>query len=189
MTSSQQVYVWDPLVRIGHWVLVAAFTLAFSTEEELLTLHVWAGYVVLGYVLWRMVWGIVGPQYARFTEFVRRPAVVKAYLRDLLALRASRYVGHNPAGGYMIVLLLLVLLATTLTGIVTYGVEEHRGPLGVWTQGVHPWWGMLWKGAHELLANAALLLIIVHVSGVLVECLLHRENLVRAMITGRKRKV
>ncbi|MEZ5502881.1 MAG: cytochrome b/b6 domain-containing protein, partial [Halioglobus sp.] len=105
--TEDTVTVWDPIVRIGHWTLVIAFLTAYFTEDDLLTLHVWAGYVVGGIICFRLIWGLVGSRHARFSDFVRSPTVVWHYLRDLFAHRAKRYIGHNPAGGAMIVALLI----------------------------------------------------------------------------------
>jgi cytochrome b len=121
----------DPLVRFGHWALVAAFAVAYlSAEEEaggLDPLHVWGGYVVGALVVLRVVWG---PRHARFSDVVRSPIVALAYFRDLLYGRARRYVGHSPAGGAMVIALLLCLAATVATGLMAYG-EEGKGPLAV----------------------------------------------------------
>ena len=102
----REVKVWDPLVRVFHWTLVIGFFTAYFTEgeEETLFLHTWAGYTVAGLVLVRLLWGFIGTRHARFSDFVRRPTVVKDYLSDVLRLKPQRYLGHNPAGGLMIVL-------------------------------------------------------------------------------------
>lgn len=179
--------VWDPLVRLFHWVLVAGFFIAYFAEDGQQTLHVSAGYVVFGLVCFRLLWGWVGSRHARFGDFVRGPRVVLAYLRDVVLLRAPRYLGHNPAGGAMIVLLLAMLLATTITGMALYGADAWAGPLagllrGTSDAGIHQL-----KEVHEFCANFTVFLVAVHVGGVVLESLLHRENLVQAMVTGRKR--
>ncbi|NQV81889.1 MAG: cytochrome b/b6 domain-containing protein [Alphaproteobacteria bacterium] len=124
-----RVKVWDRFVRLAHWALVAAFTTAFLTEDDALSLHVWAGYVVGGIVVLRIAWGFIGPEHARFSDFLYRPGVVIGYLLALLRLRGRRYVGHSPAGGVMIIVLLAALAGTTGTGIWLYGVADGRGPL------------------------------------------------------------
>ena len=124
-TTSQpaSALVWDPLVRFGHWALVAAFAVAyFSAEEEAGgpdPLHVWGGYVVGGIVVLRVLWGFVGPRHARFSDFVCGPIKALAYFRDLLmGRRTRRYVGHSPAGGAMVIALLICIAATVTTGLI-----------------------------------------------------------------------
>lgn len=182
-----EIKVWDPLVRLFHWTLVAAFFIAYITEEDLLDLHVYAGYTVLGLILVRLLWGVVGTRHARFSDFIYSPAHIRGFLKDTLALRARRYIGHNPAGGAMIILMLLSLLFTTLTGLAIYGAEEQAGPLAGWFTGISHFWEEVLEGAHEFFANFTLFLVVVHVAGVVIESLIHHENLARAMITGRKR--
>lgn len=181
-----EIRVWDPLVRLFHWTLVLAFAIAYLTEDDLLALHVWAGYTVLGLVLFRLVWGLIGTRHARFRDFLYRPSEVKGFLRDTLRGRARRYLGHNPAGGAMIILMLVVLILTGLSGLVIYGIEEDAGPLAM-LAGSAKWIETVAEESHEFLANFMLLLVIVHLIGVLIESWLHHENLARAMITGRKR--
>lgn len=183
----EQVKVWDPLVRVFHWALVVSFFTAYLTEDDFLTLHVWAGYGVLGLVVLRILWGLVGTRHARFSDFVYSPRAVLAFLRDTLLLRAKRYLGHNPAGGAMIVLMLICLVLTTLTGLMVYGAAENAGPLAGWLGYLGDEGGEAFEEVHEFLANLCLMLVAIHVAGVLVESLIHRENLVRAMWTGRKR--
>ncbi len=181
--TDDTIRVWDPLVRILHWSLAAGFFGAYLTEDWE-TAHVWLGYGVLSIVPVRLVWGFVGTRHARFSDFVRRPSAVVAYLRDLLRLRHRRYLGHNPAGGYMILALLVFVTLTGVSGLALYGAEAQAGPLAGW---VSPGWEEALEELHEFLANFTLLLVGIHVLGVLVESVLHGENLVRAMWTGRKR--
>jgi cytochrome b len=162
---------------------VIGFFVAYFTEDDLLTLHVWAGYVVGVLAALRVLWGFVGPRHARFVDFLYRPTEVLAYLRNLAAFRGKRYVGHSPAGGAMVVALLLGLLATVGTGLVLYALHDDAGPLaGLVAGNVRTW-----EGVHDLLANAMLVLVILHVAGVLLASYVHRENLPKAMITGDKR--
>jgi len=188
MNNAEQVKVWDPLVRIFHWSLVAAFAVAyFSSEDEWLGLHSVAGYIVLALVLFRLVWGFVGPRHARFSDFLYRPSAVMQHLKQVLSLRAPRYIGHNPAGGAMIVALLVSLLITTVFGLAVYGAEEGAGPLAAALAGVSKSRAHALEEIHEFFANFTVVLIFAHVAGVVLESLLHRENLVRAMFTGYKR--
>ncbi len=169
-----EIHVWDPFVRFFHWSLAALFFLAFITGEDLEQVHIWSGYGVAGLVALRSVWGFIGPRYARFSDFVRGPAAVLAYLRDSLYLRARRYIGHNPAGGAMILGLFILIAGITATGAMMTG---------------DAWHGVRWiKELHEILVNLAIMLVGVHVAGVIFASMEHRENLVRAMFTGRKRR-
>jgi cytochrome b len=181
---SSRVYVWDPFVRLFHWAMVVAFTVAYLTEDDFLKVHVWAGYVVGGLVVARIVWGFVGPAHARFADFIYSPAETLRYVRDLLLLRAERHLGHSPGGGAMVLLLLVLLAATVATGLVVYGGEQQAGPLaGLFTKGT----GESVEEVHELLANITLALILAHIAAVVLASFVLRENLVRAMVTGYKR--
>jgi cytochrome b len=180
--------IWDPLVRIFHWSLALAFALAYIVEDELLDVHVWAGYLVLTLIAVRLVWGLIGSRHARFSDFVRGPRQVIGYLRDAVRLKAPRYLGHNPAGGAMVVALLLLLASTGLTGMALYGAQELSGPLAPMLSGASPALGEALEETHELLANLTLLFIALHLAGVLFSSLAHRENLVLSMFTGRKRR-
>ncbi len=126
--NKRTVKVWDPLIRIGHWSLVIAFFTAYFTENEFMAIHVWAGYVVAAYLLIRILWGFIGSQYARFSNFIYSPLKLKSYLQNLITRNPQHYIGHNPAGGVMVVALLLSLVGTTLTGLKLYAVEDNKGP-------------------------------------------------------------
>ena len=207
-TGSEWVSVWDPFVRIAHWVLVAAFATAYLSEDAL-DLHVPAGYLLGATLALRIVWGFTGPRHARFADFLCRPETALRYLHDLLRGRAVRYLGHSPAGAMMIVLLILGLASTTVSGIALYAAEENAGPLAVWLgdaqgdagQGAAVSEGhgggrstaneaaaRYWEELHELSANFTLLLVVLHIGGVAWASRAHQENLVLAMITGRKRR-
>lgn len=189
MQSTDTVKVWDPLVRVFHWTLVLAFFTAYFSGDELTWLHTKAGYVVAGLVAFRLVWGLIGTRHARFTDFVRRPADVIAYLKDMVRLRAKRYLGHNPAGGAMIVALLITLVLTAFTGMLVYGAGEHAaGPFAQMMAGSTKATAHAIKEVHEFFANFTLALVFFHVGGVVISSLLHRENLPRAMVTGYKAK-
>ena len=167
------IRVWDPLVRLFHWALVASFALAWISADEWDDLHIWAGYAAAALVSFRILWGLVGSRYARFSQFVHAPRTITAYLKDLMAGREARYLGHNPAGGAMILLLLASLAALCLTG---------------WMYTLDAFWGEEWvEELHEILANLLLVLVGLHVAGVVLASLKHHENLARAMLTGRKR--
>jgi cytochrome b len=167
------VKTWDPFVRVFHWTLLALVIVALVTSDEMESVHIAVGYGIAILLALRLVWGVVGPRNARFASFVRSPREVLAYLRDVGRLRAKRYLGHNPAGGVMIVALLVALIGTAVTG---YMVTADA------------YWGAKWvEKLHEALAYGTLALVGLHVLGVAVSSFLHRENLVKAMWTGRKR--
>lgn len=171
--KSATVKVWDPLVRLFHWSLVASFAVAWFSSEDAQRLHYWAGYVAAALIAFRLLWGLAGPRYARFTQFVRSPGTIIEYLKDLRDGREARYIGHNPAGGIMILLLIVTLAGLCLSG---------------WMETLDMYWGVAWvANLHSALANLLLVLVILHLAGVVLASLKHHENLVRAMVTGRKR--
>lgn len=185
--NPQLVKVWDPFVRIFHWVLVLAFFIAYITEEDFLTIHSYAGYTVLALIVLRIIWGVIGTRHARFTDFVYSPQTIKHFLKETLYLRAKRYLGHNPAGGAMVILLLVSLLMTTITGLAVYGAGEQAGPMAAWFSGGSKFWEDVYEEVHEFFANFTLFLVFVHVAGVIVESFIHKENLVKSMIDGMKK--
>jgi cytochrome b len=169
---TQPILVWDAPVRVFHWLMVLSFFGAYVTaeSERWRLLHVTLGYTMVGLVAFRIVWGLVGTRHARFVSFVRGPAAVMRYLRSLLQGRAEHHAGHNPAGALAIVALLVLTLAVAATGWATYNEVG-----GKWFEELH-------EGA----ANLMLALVGVHVLAVVLSSWLHRENLVGAMISGRK---
>ena len=184
---SNEIKVWDIVVRSFHWVLVGAFTIAFLTEEGPMDVHVAAGYTIAGLLAVRIVWGLVGSRHARFSDFIYRPRVVVQFLKDTLHQKAKRYIGHNPAGGAMILLLLLNLIIITITGFAVYGIEDHAGPMAAMMAGAGESAEDALEEVHEFFSWFTLILVVFHVAGVVMESRLHGENLVRAMVNGRKR--
>ena len=184
--EQNEVRVWDPFVRIFHWSLMLTFTVVWISGDELEVLHINAGYAVLGLVLLRIVWGFIGTQHARFRDFACSPAEVKGFLRDTFMQRARRYLGHNPAGGAMIILMLISLVITAVTGVAYYGIEDGAGPLAMLASIPVAGEEML-EEVHEFFANLMVLLVVMHVIGVIFESRFHHENLIGAMLTGRKR--
>lgn len=195
-----ELRVWDPLVRLFHWSLVAAFAVSWLSAEELSTVHELSGYAVAGLVAFRLLWGLFGSRYARFAQFLKGPRATLSYVGDMLRGRERRHLGHNPAGAAMIVALLVTLSATAFTGWLLQEPErlamlpeppsivaaawadedEERG--GDTEQGED-----VLEELHEVFANLMLLLIALHLAGVVLASVRHRENLARAMVTGRKR--
>nr|WP_033838843.1 cytochrome b/b6 domain-containing protein [Mesorhizobium loti] len=168
------VRVWDRIVRSFHWALVLSFVTAWLTSHSSETIHHWAGYAAASLVAMRLLWGIVGTRYARFSQFVRHPATVLRYLLALVSGREARYIGHNPAGGVMVIVLIAAMGSTAMTG---------------WLMTTDAYFGVSWvEAAHSLAAHGLLVLVLFHIAGVALASFRHRENLVRAMITGRKRE-
>jgi cytochrome b len=206
----REISVWDPLVRLGHWTLVLGFAVTYLSGEEEAggpdALHVWSGYLIGGIVILRVLWGFIGPQHARFSDFVYSPIQVALYLFTLLKGQARRYLGHSPAGGAMVIALLVCLVGTVATGLMTYG-EEGKGPLarvvptfvisshasgeGNGTSASSQIEPKREEGGlaelHGVLANVTLALVALHILGVGISSIAHRENLVASMIHGRKR--
>ena len=164
--------VWDLPVRVFHWLTALSFAGAWITaeSERWRLLHVTLGYTLAGLIAARLVWWLVGTRHARFSNFVRGPATVARYLRSLLRGQPEHYTGHNPAGGWAIVALLLLPV-----GIVASGWAVYNDLGGDWLE-----------EAHEAVASLMLAVVGVHIAGVIAGSWLHRENLVRSMITGRK---
>ena len=178
------VKVWDPLVRIFHWSLVFFILLAFITEDDWENLHVWAGYAVAMLIVFRLVWGVVGTRTARFRSFVKSPRFVMHHLREMLLLRPSHYLGHNPAAAAMVVTLLLSISLVAFSGMVLIAAEG-QGPLaGSFFAGAN---SKVMEDAHEFFANFTLVLVFWHLTGVGISSLLEGENLARSMVTGRKK--
>jgi cytochrome b len=169
--------IWDLPTRVFHWLLVLCFAGAWLTAESERTqlLHLTLGYCAGALVLWRVVWGVAGSRYALFSEFVRSPAAALRYLRAYLPGSTSevprRYLGHNPAGGWAVLALLGLMALVVASGWWAYqsGAPDAAGE------------------AHEVLSHGLLILIGLHVLAVIATGFKHRENLVRAMWTGRKR--
>jgi cytochrome b len=170
---TQRILVWDLPTRIFHWTLAVSFAVAFLTaeSERWRDFHVLLGYTVLALIAFRLVWGFVGSRYVRFAVLVRCFPYVVRYLAQLLRGHAWHPVGHNPAGVVVIALLLLLGIASGVSG---WAVYEEIG--GDWLEEFH-----------KFTSNAMLAVVFVHIAGVLVASYLHGENLIVAMITGRKR--
>jgi cytochrome b len=210
---SNEKTVWDPGVRIFHWSLVVCFVASYLTGEENTELHSYLGYTIIGLLCFRIIWGFVGTQHARFIDFIYSPHRIISYCRSLAQGNTEHYDGHNPAGGLMIIVMLICLIATTYSGLKAYGVEGH-GPLADGTtlgtsaliasayadrkggdddddgddgdEDSEAEAEEFWEEIHELFVNLMILLIVIHIIAVVVSSRLHGENLVRAMITGKK---
>lgn len=167
------VPVWDGFVRLFHWSQAVLIAVCWVTADELKTVHEAAGLFIAGLLALRLIWGLIGSRHARFTGFVRGPRAVLAYLAAMRRGQEPRYLGHNPAGGAMVVALIRTVATTALTG---------------WLQTTDAFWGSeLMEEIHETAATLILVLVALHLGGVILASLRHGENLVRAMIDGRKR--
>jgi cytochrome b len=179
----QNSKVWDLPLRVFHWLLVISFFVAYLTEEDWLNIHTWAGYTVGGLLIFRLIWGFIGNKYARFSHFMCSPKESIEYVKSLLASNAKRYQGHNPAGAAMVILLLIALLFTVVSGIAVYGADQNAGLLSFIDKDNEEFWEEL----HEFFANFTLLLVVMHVIGVAVESKIHKESLVKSMFNGYKK--
>jgi cytochrome b len=195
MQNDSRIKVWDPLVRIFHWTLVASFATAWVSAEEFERLHANAGYLILLLIAIRAMWGLIGTRHARFTDFVYPASEVRRYTGSLLRGRPHHYVGHNPLGGWMVVALLVGVLATATSGILAeppgtvafdftaISAAQANGDDDQEREGGSEFW----EEVHEAVANLTGLLVLLHIAGAIVASLLHRENLIWAMVTGFKR--
>lgn len=169
--------VWDALLRALHWLLAASVIAAWLLGDWLHQpdheWHEWLGYLAWTVAVVRLGWGLIGPRHARFTSFVQGPVATSAYTRSLLQHREPRYLGHNPLGGWMVVALLANVIVTAVTG---------------WLGTTDAFWGEPWvQDSHAIAGQLFLPLVGLHVAGVVFTSWRHRESLVRAMVTGRKR--
>jgi cytochrome b len=174
VTPQPTTRVWDPLVRIAHWLLVFAIAVAWLTRHGGGAWHEYIGYLALAVVCARALWGWRGPKAARFTDFLRRPALTMQYARQMLRGQEPRHLGHNPLGGWMIVALLGMVALVAVSG---------------WLYTTDRFWGIAWvESVHRYSTNVLLTLVALHVAGVLYASFRHRENLIGAMLHGHKRE-
>ncbi|WP_425104895.1 cytochrome b/b6 domain-containing protein [Ancylobacter sp.] len=172
--AGANVRVWDPVVRLFHWTVVAGCILNLFVLEDGELPHKIVGYAVAAALVIRLVWGFIGTRHARFADFVPTPSRLSAYVRALLRGEEPRMLGHNPAGAVMMLALMALLAAVCLTG---------------WMTTLDAFWGEDWlEELHEGLANAILVLALLHAAAALFESWRHRENLVWSMVTGWKRR-
>ena len=171
--TEKTMLVWDPLVRITHWLLVASVALAWLTSEGFGRWHDYIGYLALAVAAVRIGWGFTGTKYARFSQFVRSIRHTAAYAGSVIAGRQKRYLGHNPLAGWMALALLLMVLLTGATG---------------WLYTTDAYWGVEWvEELHEASAYIMLFLIVLHIAGAIATSRHHRENLISGMMHGNKR--
>lgn len=179
--QARTVSVWDFPTRIFHWSFAVMVFIAYVSSEAdggAFWIHVYSGTALIGFVAFRIVWGVIGSRYAQFGDFVQGPATVSEYSKRLMAFRPPYSVGHNPLGGWMVMALLVIVLLASLTGLMTRE-DDYIGPLSHIAGG-------LFGEAHEGFGSFVMVLVGVHVLGVVAHGLISRENLVRSMITGLK---
>ena len=196
--------VWDIGIRLFHWSLVLVFIIAYLSGDDDSNIHVYSGYIILGLVTFRVIWGVIGSQHARFKDFIYSPAEIIAHAKGLFRGKVTAYRGHNPLGGLMTITLLFTLFLTVISGLIVYG-EEGYGPFSQsntsyfissanasnpdgnndkdHTDSDEEAW---WEEIHEFFSNLMILLIVFHIVGVIISSKIENENLVKAMITGYK---
>jgi len=180
-----RIRVWDLPIRLFHWLLVFSFVAAWLTEDDdrYLDFHVFFGYIFISLLLFRLIWGIVGSHYARFNQFSYHFKTIRDYSKSLFSSHPMHFVGHNPAGSLAIFAIISLGFIVTISGLLTLGSEEQHGLFaGLFSFAE----GEIFHKIHEISAWLLLGVVGVHISGVIVSSWLHRENLVRAMITGYK---
>lgn len=185
--AHRRLRVWDVPVRVFHWVLVSLIAVSWITVKiggNAMTYHMWSGYAILALVLFRVVWGFVGSHHARFSDFVYGPRATIAYLRGLLRLDPPFYAGHNPMGGWSVILLLTCVLVQASTGLFANDEIMTEGPL---VKHVGTDLSNLITTVHRLNFNILLALVCIHVAAALFYLLVKRENLIGAMFTGVKK--
>lgn len=186
-TRPKRIRVWDLPTRLFHWALVVLVAISWISAEiggNAMEYHMWSGYAVLTLVLFRLLWGVVGSQTARFTDFIRGPGAALRYLRQLFGRNGVAHVGHNPLGGWMIVALLVGLLVQAGTGLFANDDIMTQGPLSrKVSKDTSDWL----TGIHDANFELLLTLIGIHIAAVLFYWIVKRDNLIVPMITGRRR--
>lgn len=187
MSDPNAPIVWDLPTRLFHWTLVALILLQFlSGEFGLIPMawHYWLGYATLALVVFRVLWGFAGSHTSRFASFVRGPGAVLHYARETAAGRHVHVIGHNPVGGWSVVLMLLSILVQSITGLFSSDDLTETGPLVDRVSDATVEW---MTRVHHLNRWLLVLLIVLHVGAVLMHWVMRRDNLVAAMIHGRGR--
>jgi cytochrome b len=187
--ESHGVMVWDRFIRAFHWILAAGFVIAFvSGEVGADALHVWTGYLLCSLLALRLYWGFRGSEYARFRSFFFSPGETFAYVRGMFAGQPKHYFGHNPAGALMVFAMLGLLMLIFLSGLLTLAAIDYEGPLLFLANRVSDAASYAFRDLHESLPIIGLILVLLHLIGVAAGSFQHKENLVRAMLTGKKKQ-
>ena len=181
------VKVWDRFLRFFHWTLVLCFSTSFLTGEiHAATIHELVGYILCVLLAARIYWGFKGTEYARFRAFVYPISEALTYLRSMLKGNPKHYIGHNPAGALMVFTMLGLLAVIFASGFLSLGTIDFEGPLVFLANSVSDEASYAFRHLHGFLTHAALVLVVLHLVGVLVGSIQHKENLVKAMLTGNK---
>jgi len=181
------VKVWDLFIRLFHWMLVAGFATAYISGEFYASeIHILAGYALCILLIVRIYWGFMGGRYARFSSFFFPVGETLAYVRSMFTGHSKHYLGHNPAGAMMVFTLLCILTALLTTGLATLAAIDFEGPLLFIANRIGDETAYAFRSLHELLSNIALTLVAFHIGGAMLGSIQHRENLVKAMFTGKK---
>lgn len=180
----KSVPIWDLPTRLFHWMIVGlVLTLWITAEQDWMDIHVYCGIAVLILLLFRLLWGMVGSTYARFSQFVCGLPTAINYAKGLFKPQSTHYLGHNPLGGWSVILLLTTLLIQAVTGLFSYDDVATEGPLYHWvSESTGEWLSEL----HEINFNLLLVLIILHIAAISFYRLVKRDNLIHPMLTGRK---
>lgn len=184
--KNTHIMVWDPLLRSFHWLLVAAFAAAWWSEGQDIRIHLLAGSIIPGLLVFRFIWGIAGEQHALFSSFRPTFAAIQQHASELLRLRSGSYAGHTPIGSLMIYILLFVLLALSLSGMLLMALQMGLGPFAGWAAHADTQTEWLVQQVHGLCFDSLQILLAIHLAGVAAESVLQRCNLTLAMLTGRK---
>ncbi len=188
-----EIYVWNYFIRIFHWLLFAlCVVMYFTSKYGDITLHTAFGYILTILLIIRIIYGFLSSnKYAKFKNFILSPKYIFQYLAIIATnnIKKHRYTGHNPAGGAMIVLLITTLIISIITGIITLAVIEFERPLAVLLLNMSNVCSYLFRDFHRLIFDILLILIILHIAGVLIASWQRQENLIKAMITGKKNKL
>ncbi len=187
LVQSKRIMVWDPALRMFHWLLVVCFVAAYglTSEDKGLNLHLLVGYSIVGLLLFRVIWGFIGTKYARFQQFLFPLFELKQHLKRLRQGKGRPTTGHNPIGSIMVFSLLLMLFTIVLSGLMLDGIQRE-GPLAELMTTIPHTWEYVLQTVHGTLADITVLMVIFHICGAVVESWLLGENLIVAMFTGRK---
>jgi cytochrome b len=184
--SLKTIKVWDLPVRIFHWSLVVLFITAYITNSlgsDYFIYHLWSGYALIILVSFRIVWGLVGTYHARFNHFVKNPVATAKYALNVFKKKDTHYLGHNPLGAVMVVILLVAILVQAITGLFTNDEIFNVGPLYAY---INDELSLQLTSLHRQLFYWILGAIALHIIAVIFHVVFKRDNIIKAMFTGKK---